>query len=137
MMAAARLAPTVLEETGIDLSDLVLEVGPSKVRLMVARIRDCIAAGSLAEQLPEMVDAVRDNSFRKIKDMFIPEGSRTKLDYEAVYVENADGTANVTLRTLDFDMLEKLAEKIRLRRWFDQTGHRIDPPINALPQAAD
>lgn len=131
MKAIMKLAPHVMEQTDppIDLLELIREVGHSKVRTIVPALKKSYRDGTLSEQAPHLVDIARSTSCKQIYELLNPGGQRLHFDFEAVYIENKNGTYSVALRDLDYDDLESVAAKLNIRRWFDVNGRRIDPPI--------
>lgn len=136
MLAIVHFAPALKEKAGIDIFDVIREVGQSKIRQLIPIIRDAYKTDTLAEQVAPLIDEVKGSSFRQVLKMVNPGGHRTEWDPEGVYTENADGTYNLTLRSLDWDQLELAAGKLSLKRWFDERGYRIDNPLNH-PAAPD
>lgn len=132
MLSVVRLNEVIRPETGIDLFDVIEEIGPSKVQRAIPRLREAIASDMVEEMVPELIDAVKTSSYRELDELLKPEGSRMEFDPAAVYADNGDGTHTITF-TLDWDGMDPLARKVGVRRWFDETGHRIEAPTNMLP----
>lgn len=132
MLALVRFAPSIQEHCDTDVYKLIEEVGISHVRMLIPAIRKAEHNGTMREELTPLLDAVQGSSFREVLKMVSPGGQRTGWDPAVYYEEDADGFYTMSFRGLTFDQMELLATKADVRRWYDISGHRIDPPINAL-----
>ena len=129
MLAVVRFAPALQEQAGIDILQMIREVGQSKIRQLIPIIRDAYKNGTLREQVVPLLDEVKGSSFQHVLGM-VGAHNREPFDPEGVYAENADGTSDLTLRNLSLDDLEIAAKKLGLKRWFNPQGYRIDNPLN-------
>lgn len=129
MLAICKFAPH-LEAAGIDIWEVVLRAGHSKVRQIIPQIREAHRAGVLKEELGPIVAAIDGMSFREVLTLTGTSGVRTSYELEAIYQETSDGEIVVTFKNLDVDDLEYLTRKAGIKRWFDIKGNRIEPPLN-------
>lgn len=131
MIAVARFSQE-FNNIGIDLFQHIREHGHSKIRSLIPMIREAHRDGVLEEQVGPILDELGATSFRDVLAMVNPPGTRTAFDPEGVYHENTDGTFSLTLRNLSLDSLAMAANKLKLKRWYDENGRRIEPPINLI-----
>jgi hypothetical protein len=128
MIAIVEFAPT-FADAGIDIYQLILDVGGSKVRKLVPTMREAARAEILVEQVGPMLEELRGTDLNGIIDMINPKGARVGFDPEVVYEERDDGSFTISFPSLDLDQLEFLTKKLRLRRWVDPAGRQIEPPM--------
>lgn len=117
-----------LADAGYDVWDVIRKAGHSKVRQIIPQIREADRDGTLAETVGPIIDAIDSMSFREVLELTSTSGVRTQYDYEVVYREQ-QGKIEVTFRNLDIDALERLAQKNKIKRWYDEKGNRIEPPM--------
>lgn len=129
MLAIVKHAPH-LEAAGIDIWEVIRRAGPSKVRQIIPQIREAHRAKVLEEQITPLVAAIDSMSFREVLEMTSTSGVRTQYDLAAVVQETPDGGLNILFQDVDVDDLEYLARKLAIKRWYDQRGNRIEPPLN-------
>lgn len=128
MIAICKYA-TPLAKVGIDVWDVIMKAGHSKVRQIIPMIREADRAGVLVEQVGPIIDALEQTSFRELINNTKMSNVRTSYDLEAFYAESLDGRISVSFRDLDIDDLEHLALTLKIKRWFDTQGNRIEPPL--------
>lgn len=135
MLAIAKFQPDVLEHCGIDIFEVIEQIGQANVRSLVPSIRRAYRNGTLNEEITELLSSAQGSSYRDILKMVTPIGKRLGWDPEVVYEEvehNGEGRYNMTFRNLSFDEMELLTGKAGVKRWYDIKGRRIEPPVNAL-----
>lgn len=135
MIAVCKYADP-LAAAGYDIWDVIRRTGPSKVRQIIPQVREAHRKNVLAEEVGPIIDSIENMSFREVLELTGTSGVRSKYEYEAVYRESDQG-AQVTIRNLDVEDLEHLAKKIRIKRWYNDKGLRIEPPLDALPDGKE
>lgn len=129
MMAIARFGDE-FNAGGIDIYEIIEEVGPSKVRQLVPMMREASRDGVLVEQVGPLLDEIKAASYRDVLKMVNPGGTRTPFDPNLTYSENEDGTYTLALKNIDYDTMELAASRLGARRWYNDQGYAIEPPIN-------
>lgn len=132
MCSVMDLAPK-FEEGGYDLLQTIRDVGMKKVRPLIPTMRKAAKEGVLIEQCGAMLDEIRGSDMSGVIEMLNPKGGRVEFNPEVVCLDHGDGTFTISFPALDYDGLEFLSGKLKLRRWIDNTGRPIPAPI-ALPE---
>lgn len=133
MCSVMDLAPD-LEAGGYDLLQTIRDVGMKKIRPLIPTMRKAKEMGNLVEQAGPFLDEIRGTNLAGVFEMLNPKGGRVDFNPEVICLEHEDGTFTITFAALDYDGLEFLNEKLKLKRWVDTTGRPIPAPI-ALPEA--
>jgi len=132
MVALCTYAPILKDEADIDIWQVVRTSGHSKVRQIIPQIREAHRNGVLTEEVTPLIDALSGMSFREVIELTGTSNVRSTFELEAYYSETPDGDITVTFKDLDLDDLEYLSKKAGIKRWFNEEGKRIDPPMNEL-----
>lgn len=136
MVAVVTYAPHLMA-VGINIFDVILRAGHSKVRQLIPQIREAHRTNTLEEEIAPKVAAIEGMSFRDLLALNQTSNVRSSFDLEATYEELPSGQVNIVFKDLDVDDLEYLTRKVGIKRWFDQRGNRIDPPLNDPKMLAD
>lgn len=132
MCSVMMLAPQ-FEAGGYDLLQTIRDVGMKKIRPLIPTFRKAAKDGVLVEQCGTILDELHGSDMSGVIEMLNPKGGRVEFNPEVVCLDHGDGTFTISFPALDYDGLEFLSGKLKLRRWVDNTGRPIPAPI-ALPE---
>jgi hypothetical protein len=136
MIALCTYAP-ILSDEGIDIWNVIRKSGHSKVRQIIPQIREAYRNDVIKEEVGPIIAALEGMSFREVLVLTGTSNVRSSYELEAYYTETSTGEINVEFRNLDIDDLEYLSKKAGIKRWYDDHGLRIDPPMNAMMEKTE